>query len=109
MIYIKISNDFSDTPGGRLKEEGEFSGELFRDTILIEKYEEAEKTNSVLEIDFDDCYGVGTSFLEEAFGGLVRKYHKHNILQRLKIIATEDETIPDNIKKFVERAEANNR
>ena len=109
MISIKICRDFSDTPGGRLKEEGEFSGELFRDTILIEKYEEAEQSNDILEIDFDDCYGVGTSFLEEAFGGLVRKYHKHDILKRLIIIATEDETIPDNIRKFVEKAEESDR
>lgn len=55
MIRIKISTDFSETPGGRLIEEGEFSGQLFRDTILIEKYNEAEKRNTQLEIDFDDC------------------------------------------------------
>ena len=109
MIKIKISTDFSDTPGGRLIEEGDFSGELFRDKILIQKYEEAERTNTFLEIDFDDCYGVGTSFLEEAFGGLVRKYHKHGILQRIKIVAIEDETITDNITKFVEKAEAADR
>ena len=104
MIRIKISKDFSETPGGRLIEEGDFSGELFRDSILIQKYEEAEKQDTQLEIDFDDCYGVGTSFLEEAFGGLARKYHKHGILKRITVIAMEDETIPDNIKKFVEKA-----
>lgn len=109
MIRIKISTDFSDTPGGRLKKEGEFSGELFRDSILIEKYREAERQNDNIEIDFDDCYGVGTSFLEEAFGGMVRKYHVHGMLQRIRIISTEDETIPDNIKKFVEKAEATDR
>lgn len=107
MVKIKLSTDFSATPGGRLIADGDYSGELFRDTLLLEKYEEAERTNTLLEVDFDDCYGVGTSFLEEAFGGLVRKHHKHGILKRLKIVALEDETIPGNIKKYVEEAEAN--
>lgn len=109
MVKIKLSTDFSATPGGRLITEGDFSGELFRDNLLLEKYEEAERNNTLLEVDFDDCYGVGTSFLEEAFGGLVRKYHKHGILKQLKIVAIEDETIPGNIKKYVEEAEANDR
>ena len=109
MIRIKLSTDFSATPGGRLIEEGDFSGELFRDTLLFKKYEEAEQNNTMLEIDFDDCYGVGTSFLEEAFGGMVRKYHKHGMLKYLKIVALEDETIPWNIKKYIEDAEAEDR
>ena len=109
MVRIKLSTDFSETPGGRLISEGDFSGEKFRDDLLLAKYEEAEKSNTILEVDFDDCYGVGTSFLEEAFGGLVRKYHKHGILKRLKIVAMEDETIPENVKKYVEEAESNNR
>ena len=109
MIRIKICEDFSDTPGGRLIVEGEFSGELFRDTLLIDKYNEAEKNDDYLIIDFDGCYGIGTSFLEEAFGGLVRKYHKHGILQRLQFISTEDETIPGNIKKYVTEAERKDR
>ncbi len=109
MVKIKLSVDFSTTPGGRLIAEGAFSGELFRESLLLEKYEEAERENTVLEVDFDDCYGVGTSFLEEAFGVLVRNYHKHGILKRLKIVAMEDETIPGNIKKYIEEAEANDR
>ena len=63
MVKIKLSTDFSATPGGRLITEGDFSGELFRDNLLLEKYEEAERNNTLLEVDFDDCYGVGTSFL----------------------------------------------
>lgn len=105
VIKIKISTDFSDIPSGRTIAEGDHSGEEFRDTILIQKYNEAEYNNDILEINFDDCYGFGTSFLEEAFGGLVRKYHKHGILNRIKIISTEDETIPGNIKKYIEDAE----
>ncbi len=109
MIKVKLSTDFSATPGGRFIAEGDFSGEKFRDDLLIKKFEEAEQSDAVLEVDFDDCYGIGTSFLEEAFGGFVRKYHKHGLLDRLKIVAIEDETIPGNIKKYVEEAEAADR
>ncbi len=109
MVKIKLSTDFSDTPGGRLIEEGEYSGELFRDTLLIQKFEEAEQNNDYLEIDFDDCYGVGTSFLEEAFGGLVRHYSKKGVMDRIRIVAVEDETIPGNIKKYVEEAEGKDK
>ena len=109
MIRIKISTDFSEIPSGRSAVEGEHSGEEFRDTLLVLKYEEAEQKDDILEIDFDDCYGFGTSFLEEAFGGLVRKYHKHGVLNRIRIIANDDETIPDNIEKYVIAAEAEDR
>mgnify|MGYP002626780667 CR=1 FL=1 len=73
--------------------------------ILFPKYELAEKKNEKLEINFDGCWGFGTSFLEEAFGGLVRNHKKKNILNRIVIISKEDETIPDNVKKYVIEAE----
>lgn len=105
MIRIKISTDFSDIPGGRLKKEGKHSGEEFRDELLLPKYQEAEENDTELEVDFDDCYGFGTSFLEEAFGGMVREHHIHGILQRLRVISNEDETIPRNITKYIKEAE----
>lgn len=108
MITIKIATDFSDSPGGRYIEEGEHSGELFREKILIKKYEEAEQKDDILRIDFDGTYGFGTSFLEESFGGLVRVHKKRNVLKRIEIISTEDETIEDNIKKYIREAEEEN-
>ncbi len=105
MIKIKICTDFTDTPGGRFRKEGKYSGEEFREKILLPKYEEVEKKGEKLIIDFDGCFGFGTSFIEEAFGGLVRKHNKRGILNNIIIISQEDETIPDNIKKYVEEAE----
>ena len=103
---IKIRDDFSPYPGGRLISEGEHSGEEFRDTVLIKEYNKAEEKGEKLVIDFDGCFGFGPSFLEESFGGLVRKYGKRGVLNRIIIIATEDETIPERIKKFISDAEA---
>lgn len=76
MIKINIANDFSNTPGGRYISESEYSGEQFRDTILLPKYESAEIKYEKLEINFDGCGGFGTSVLEEVFGGMVRKLKK---------------------------------
>ena len=106
MVEINILKDFSETLGGRYIKEGPYSGELFRDTILIHKLNEAESSGEKLKIDFDGCLGIGTSFLEESFGGLVRKYHKHGLLDEMILVATEDETIPENIAKYITEAEA---
>lgn len=105
MIVINIAKDFSEVPGGRYIDEGDFSGEQFRDEILVKKYDEAEENNEILQVIFDGTYGFGTSFLEESFGGLVRKYKKRNVLNRIELISTEDETIPGNIKKYITEAE----
>lgn len=105
MVQINIAQDFSDTPGGRYISEGENSGEKFRDEILIPKYKLAEQNNEKLEINFDKCWGFGTSFLEEAFGGLVRKLKKKGTLKRIRLVSLEDETIPDNVKKYITEAE----
>lgn len=109
MKKIKISEDFSKTPGGRLIIEGDYSGEEFREKILLPKFEEAEKNKEELLIDFNDTYGFATSFLEEAFGGLVRKYNKENVLKVIKIKSDDDETVPLLINKYVKAAEDKKR
>ncbi|MCI8749408.1 MAG: STAS-like domain-containing protein [Lachnospiraceae bacterium] len=106
MLTIQICKDFSDTPGGRYICEGEYSGEKFREELLLPKYNEAEDKGEKLRVEFDGCYGFGTSFLEEAFGGLVRVYKKEKVLDRLVIISKEDETIPGLIEKYVKEAES---
>lgn len=103
MVKIKICDDFTDTPGGRFVKEGEFSGELFRDKILYPKLMEAKEDKLI--VDFDGCYGYGTSFLEEAFGGLVREYNVKGLLNKLIIISKEDESIPKLVTKYIRDAE----
>jgi len=76
MIKINIAKDYTEIPGGRYKNEFEFSGEDFRETILFPKYEEAIKNGEKLQINFDGGYGYPSSFLEEVFGGLKRKLEK---------------------------------
>src|SRR5262249_10849139 len=59
---------FSPSPGGRHEEDGDFNGEKFRRSLLVP----ALKTGDQVQVLIDGTSGYGSSFLEEAFGGLVR-------------------------------------
>ena len=73
-MEIVICRDFSETPNARYRAEGPDSGEEFRESLLEPKYILARNSNQKLIINLDGAYGYPTSFLEEAFGGLARKY-----------------------------------
>lgn len=72
-ITLSIANEFSKTPGGRYRHEGPFSGQQFREELLLPRFEDALKAKVKLYVDLDGGYGYPSSFLEEAFGGLVRE------------------------------------
>ncbi|MBZ9885120.1 STAS-like domain-containing protein [Mesorhizobium sp. CA10] len=66
---INILRDFSRTPGGRYYTDGPASGQKFRQELLIPTL---AKNDRVI-IEMDGTRGYPSSFLEEAFGGLVRE------------------------------------
>ncbi len=70
MVTIDVGADFSRTPGGRFRSEGEWSGEEFR-TRMVEPLLDEGKS---VVVDLDSALGFTTSFLEEVFGGSIRKY-----------------------------------
>ncbi len=67
---ISIAKDFSPHPAGRYRTDGPFSGEHFREDLLYP----ALQGNARVEVDMDGALGYGSSFLDEAFAGLVRAY-----------------------------------
>lgn len=69
MIEIRVV-DFSEFPGPRYESLGPNSGEKFRDLVLAPAI---QKHGADIIVDLDGTVGYGSSFLEEAFGGLVRK------------------------------------
>ncbi|MDE2816791.1 MAG: STAS-like domain-containing protein [Chloroflexota bacterium] len=71
MTY-KIAEQFSRTPGGRFKRHGPYSGEQFRDEVLCDLLRQVMEADDTLAIVLDGAAGYGSSFLEEAFGGLIR-------------------------------------
>lgn len=68
MKHIVRVKDFTRFPGPRYIKLGKHSGEEFRNTILIP----AIKENSPVLVDLDGTIGYGSSFLDEAFAGLLR-------------------------------------
>ena len=105
-MFIKISTDFTDTPGGRDIKEGPFSGEQFRKEILSPKYAEALKKGEKLTVDFDGCFGYATSFLEESFGGLVRERQEKGILNHINLISNDDLSVYRLVNDYVQKAES---
>jgi len=65
---INIARDYTPLPGGRYVKYGPYSGEDFRDRILAP----ALRANDSVKISLDGTRTLMSSFLEEAFGGLIR-------------------------------------
>ena len=72
MTTVKVSEKFSRYLGGRYRNDGPWSGEEFRERVLIPELRDAIRDHETLVIDLDGVAGVPSSFLEEAFGGLMR-------------------------------------
>lgn len=69
MKMIRIAEDFTEFPGGRYPEDGDGNGTDFRERFLVPALSSGCKVTIVL----DGTRGYPSSFLEEAFGGLIRK------------------------------------
>ncbi len=99
-VELKIATDFSTTPGARYKEEGDFSGEEFREYVLYPKFKEAKTKGCHLIINLDGTAGLGTSFLEESFGGLLRtnKLDYNEVVDIIQFVSIEN---PDYIEEIL--------
>ncbi len=102
MRTIDVAQEFSKAPFGRYKSDGDFSAERFREEVL----KPALTEDDVVEVDFTKVsLGVGSSFLEEAFGGLVRAgLAKKFLLSHIKIKAKMD-FYEDLVKEFINSAQ----
>ena len=105
-MKIKIATDFSRIPGARFPEEGDFSGQQFRQEILLPQIKKAIENKEKLEIDLDGTAGLGTSFLEESFGGLIRidKLDYQTIINTLIFISNDDPEYIDEINNYLKEA-----
>ncbi len=84
---LKIAEEFTKFPSGRFKSDGKYSGERFREDLLVPILKEYDKVT----VFIDGVKGYGSSFLEEAFGGTIRnKIFTKDELKRKLIIAFED-------------------
>lgn len=99
---IKISIAFSPNPKGREHpKDGPNTGQRFREELLEPIFDQYDK----IIIDLDDLYGCPSSFREEAFGGLARKYNNsQKVLDKLEFICTDEPPLIDEIIKDIKGA-----
>ena len=103
-IEIRVAEDFSRTPAGRYRTDGRWSGEAFREDHLGPALEGGTQR---LVVHLDGVEGYGSSFLEEAFGGLVRKANlTGEQLHRVLEIETSDEAWEREIWDYIDQAAA---
>lgn len=99
---INVSREFSPYPAGRYESDGKFTGEGFR---RIHLKNALEKNDKVI-IELDGTLGYGSSFLEEAFGGLVREdnFSEEYLSKRLELVSTR-KSIIDSIWSYIHNAQ----
>jgi hypothetical protein len=101
-MNFSIAKQFSETPAGRYFEDGPASGQRFREEILMP----ALKGGKNLAIDLDGAVGFGSSFLEEAFGGLIRAGFRAGDLRSRLIILSGLRTYKDRVWRYIDEAQA---
>ena len=101
-VQFDIGNDFSAFPGGRFISDGPASGEEFREQYLVPLIQ----ANDKVIITLDNAMGYGSSFLEEAFGGLVRHkvIDKDALLGKLELVS-DQESIKNSIIQYISDAQ----
>jgi STAS-like domain of unknown function (DUF4325) len=101
MITINVAKDFTRFPSGRFRKNGDTSGEAFREIYL----EPHLKKGDQISVELDGTIGYGSSFLEEAFGGLVRSLRlQPATLSNNLVIKTEDAALLDEVNSYIEEA-----
>jgi len=106
-IDLSVAKNFSRTPGPRYTEEGDFSGQTFRQDVLGRAVKDAVEGNRNIHIDLDGTAGYGTSFLEEAFGGLVRDdgIDGEQILRLMTFTSKEEPYLIEDIQGYIRDAQ----
>lgn len=74
MMRIDVAKEFSAFPIGRYTpRDGEYTGQSFREKVLAPALKSVLGSSELIYVDIDGLITLGSSFLEEAFGGLVRE------------------------------------
>ena len=103
MRTIKMGRDFSPSPGGRSRADGPSCAEAFREDTL----RPALEAEDVVVLHLDCAEGYASSFLNEAFGGLVRTgaYTAEQLHRKLRL-ESRDEILMREIWSYIDQADA---
>lgn len=99
---LSVARDFSETPGPRYKWQGPWSGEVFR-PLILKKLER----HDIIIVDLDGTAGYGSSFIDEAFGGLIREclMTREDVVRRIQIKSDEDPSYLEEAQQAIREAE----
>lgn len=102
MVRIDVANDFSPKPFGRYPVHGRFNGQRFRVDFL----ESPLLNGDTLFVDIDGVAALSSSFLDEAFAGLVRQgiVPAEQFFTRVTIKSDRDPSYIDDIRLYVSEA-----
>jgi hypothetical protein len=92
---ISFVKDFTDAPGGRYRHEGPFSGEQFRNDLL----EPALREFDQVILNLNGAIGYPSSFIDEAFGGLIESLGYDIVTKKLEIVLTDDKVALSAIQR----------
>lgn len=101
MQNVNVAKDFTRFPSGRFKKNGDTSGEAFRERFL----EPALKAGDQITVELDGTIGYGSSFLEEAFGGLIRSLSlsPSYVYSKLHLVST-DPALLEEVRGYINDA-----
>ena len=102
-FVIDVAQDFSPQPWGRyLSDDGDRSAEAFRKKFLVPALHKGEP----FLVDLSGSNRFSSSFLEEAFGGLVRtEGFSSSDLDIMELKHSLLPSIVDEIRDYIKRAE----
>ena len=98
---ISVATQFSPTPAGRYRADGPFPGEKFREDLLVPALRAGPGS---VTVDLDGTAGFGSSFLEEAFGGLVRLGFDPATLRRRLTIRSAHPSYVTRVWSYIDHA-----
>jgi hypothetical protein len=100
MFEVDVGIDFTRYPAGRDSDDGPFCGQIFREKFLQPHLDKGEK----VIVKLDTALDYGSSFLEEAFGGLIRLNYSKSLIHSLIELRTEDPILRQEIMGYIDTA-----
>jgi hypothetical protein len=100
-VNLDLGKSFSRFPAGRFRSDGPNSGEKFREEVLLPLLNRGDTSVTIL---LDNALGYGSSFLEETFGGLVRKGFGRDKLVQLVRFVSDDDALIEEINDYIRDA-----
>lgn len=109
-VELSIARDYSRFPSGRDTNDGPNNGTRFREQFLLPRFREARAKAIPLVVHLDGVLSFGSSFLEEAFGGLVRVHRipRSEITETLQVEPgpVSNTRYRDAILRYIKEAKA---